>query len=195
MNCIDARVRYTHMIIEQSFLELLRQKPMAKMTVTELCEKAQINRATFYKHYLDIPDLMEKMEEGLFHQIRDAFHAKKVEVKSFLLDMLNYTYREKERFFALGGENGDPNLMTKTFMVCYESAYPLLAQNLPNMKDYERRMLYHFLSQGAGGVLTWWVRDGMQVSTEEVARFILNISSLAADGVQSSDWRTKYEEG
>lgn len=194
MNRIDARVRYTRMIIEQSFFELLQQKPISKITVTELCEKAQINRATFYKHYLDVPDLLEKIEEELFRQIREAFSAKQVEVKSFLLEMLNYTYREKERFFALGGENGDPNLMVKTFLVCYESAYPLLAQNLPHMKDDERKMLYHFLSQGAGGVLTWWVRDGMRISPEEVAQFVLNISSIAAEGVQRSGWHTAYKE-
>lgn len=59
MSSIDARVRYTRMITEQSFLELLKQKPVSKITVTELCELAQINRATFYKHYLDVQDLME----------------------------------------------------------------------------------------------------------------------------------------
>lgn len=77
MRNFDARVRYTRMIIEQSFLELLREKPVNKITVTELCEKAQLNRATFYKHYLDIPDLMEKIEEDLFAKIRASFDKKR----------------------------------------------------------------------------------------------------------------------
>ena len=34
MNSFDARVRYTRMVIENSFLELLQEKPMAKITVT-----------------------------------------------------------------------------------------------------------------------------------------------------------------
>ena len=42
MNSFDARVRYTRMIIEKSFLELIQDKPASKLTVTELCEKAQI---------------------------------------------------------------------------------------------------------------------------------------------------------
>lgn len=194
MNSFDARVRYTRMIIEQSFLELLKVKPVEKVTVTELCAKAQINRATFYKHYLDVPDLLEKMEEELFRQIREAFSVKKIEVKAFLVEMLRYTYRERERFFALGGENGDPNLMTKTFLVCYESAYPLLEQNMPHVRESERQMLYHFLSQGAGGVLAWWVRDGMRISPEDVAQFVLSVSSIAADGMQKNDWRSQYQE-
>lgn len=181
MNSFDARVRYTRMIIEQSFLECLREKPVAKITVTELCQKAQINRATFYKHYLDIPDLLEKMEENIFSQIRSAFSAKEVELEAFLLKMLQYTCQERDCFFLLGGENGDPNLMTKTFLVCYESAYPLLSQSNPDMDESKLQMLYHFLSHGAGGILTWWIRDGMRLPPENVAQYILGVCSLTAN--------------
>ena len=42
-------------------------------TVGQLCEAAQINRSTFYRHYRDIPDLMEKTEKeiqkGLFRTV------------------------------------------------------------------------------------------------------------------------------
>lgn len=186
MNHIDARVRYTRMIIEQSFLELLREKPFSKITVTELCQKAQVNRATFYKHYLDVPDLLEKIEEQLFQQIRSVFTSQNIDLESFLLDMLHYTCREKDRYMALGGENGDPNLMTKTFLVCYESAYPVLTQNMPRLKENERKMLYHFLSQGAGGILTWWIKDGMRESPETITQFILYLCTITADGVQAN---------
>ena len=155
---------------------------------------AQINRATFYKHYLDVPDLLERIEEDLFEQIRKAFESKHLELEAFMLEMLRYTKQEQERFFALGGENGDPNLMAKTFMVCYESAYPLLEQNMPGMKESERQMLYHFLSQGAGGMLTWWVKNGMQESPEEVAQFILGVCSITADGVLRQNWREAYHK-
>lgn len=194
MNSFDARVRYTRMIIEQSFLELLRDKPFAKITVTELCEKAQINRATFYKHYLDIPDLLEKIEETLFDQIRESFGSEKVKLKEFLIKMMYYTRENQSRYMALGGDHGDPNLMAKTFLVCYESAYPLVEQNMPNLKESERKMLYHFLSQGAGGILTWWIKDGMRESPEDVAQFILGVCSMAADGVQTTGWKEQYKE-
>ena len=59
----DARVRYSKMIIQSNFVSLLKQKPMNKITVKELCEMADINRATFYKYYMDFYDLMEKIEE------------------------------------------------------------------------------------------------------------------------------------
>ena len=58
----DARVRYTVHMIQNVFLELLKEKPVAKITVKEICEHAEINRSTFYKHYQDVYDLMEKLE-------------------------------------------------------------------------------------------------------------------------------------
>lgn len=50
----DARIRYTRQTIQQVFIDLLKQKPLGKITVKEICEKAQINRSTFYKHYEDV---------------------------------------------------------------------------------------------------------------------------------------------
>ena len=57
----DARVRYTQRVLKESFLSLLRKKPINKITVKEVCELAELNRATFYSHYSDCFDLMEKI--------------------------------------------------------------------------------------------------------------------------------------
>ena len=184
MNSYDARVRYTRKVVEDSFLQLLQQKHISKITVTELCQMAQINRATFYKHYADVPQLLEKLEERLFVQIRAAFDDHAVGLEAFLMEMLNYTKNEGMQFMVLGSDNGDPNLMAKTFMICYESAYPLLERNLSVGTEEERQMLYHFLSHGSGGILTHWIRNGMQESPEVVVKFILELCSGAANAFE-----------
>lgn len=43
----DARVRYTKMRIREAFFQCLREKPVSRITVKELCDTAEINRATF----------------------------------------------------------------------------------------------------------------------------------------------------
>ena len=177
MNSLDARVRYTKKVIEESFLELLQKKHVSKVTVTEICQKCQINRATFYKHYLDVPDLLEKLEESIFDQIRAAFKDRTLSLEDFLADMLMFTQKDGNRYMILGSDNGDPNLMAKTFMICYESVYPLLEQNFPNLEVTKRQMLYHFLSQGSGGILTYWIRNGMKEDPKEVTVFLLQLCS------------------
>ena len=173
MNSFDARVRYTRMVIEENFLKLLEKKPVYKITVTELCQLCQINRATFYKHYLDIPGLQEKLEERLFEQIRSAFQDHASGMESFLTDMLNFVRQEGMRFMVLGSDNGDPALMTKTFAICYESAYSILEEDFPAISEEQRQMLYHFLTQGCGGVLTHWIKNGMNETPEAVVSFVM----------------------
>ena len=65
MEKMDARKRYTQMVLKQSFLKLLKEKPVNRITVKEVCALAQLNRATFYAHYSDCFALMESIENEL----------------------------------------------------------------------------------------------------------------------------------
>lgn len=183
MSQTDARVRYTRMVIENSFVQLLKEKPLSRITVTELCQRAQINRATFYKHYLDVPDLMDKIENQLLDQLKQGFENKDFLVKQFMPDMFRAMQRDGERLMVLASDNGDPNLMTRSFQVCYESVYPHLETILPPMEEDTRRMLYNFLAYGCGGMLRSWVQSGMTRSPEEMAALILKYAEHVLDGV------------
>ena len=46
----DARVRYTQKVLKEVLLQLLEQKPVNRITVKEVCERAELNRTTFYTH-------------------------------------------------------------------------------------------------------------------------------------------------
>ncbi len=73
MNENDLRVIKTRERIEEAFLELLKVKPLEKITVTELARVAMINKGTFYLHYLDIFDLYRQvLLKYMEKPIRDA---------------------------------------------------------------------------------------------------------------------------
>ncbi|MDR1002746.1 MAG: TetR/AcrR family transcriptional regulator [Oscillospiraceae bacterium] len=57
----DHRVRVTKMFIRKAYILLLRKKPEESVSITEICELANINRGTFYKHYTDVSDLRAKI--------------------------------------------------------------------------------------------------------------------------------------
>ena len=59
---MDIRIEKTKTAIHNTFLELRSKKPLEKITIKELCEKAQINKSTFYSHYKDIYDLSDQLE-------------------------------------------------------------------------------------------------------------------------------------
>lgn len=52
----DRRILKTRAAIKEAFFSILEYKPVEKITVRELCDKADINRSSFYDHYIDYPD-------------------------------------------------------------------------------------------------------------------------------------------
>lgn len=68
MNENDLRVRKTRKAIDEAFMELLQKKPLDKITVRELCEKAMISKGTFYKHYKDVYDLYDRKVEEMYRR-------------------------------------------------------------------------------------------------------------------------------
>ena len=66
----DRRVRYTKMVLRDSLLELMQTAPINKITVKDICERADVNRGTFYLHYQDPYDLMHQIENELIDEFR-----------------------------------------------------------------------------------------------------------------------------
>lgn len=62
---MDLRVQKTRRSIINAFLELRARKALEKITVKEPCERAEINKATFYLHFKDIYDLSDFLENEI----------------------------------------------------------------------------------------------------------------------------------
>lgn len=65
---MDLRVKKTRSSIINAFLQLRAKKPLERITVKELADLAEINKATFYLHYKDIYDLSEQLENDIFER-------------------------------------------------------------------------------------------------------------------------------
>ena len=94
---MDRRVKYTKDIIKSTFIELLKEKEINKISVSELCNKADINRATFYRYYIDIYDLLEKIEQDLILELKEMLYDKsnqsmKEEIEDYLNLFLDNIY-------------------------------------------------------------------------------------------------------
>lgn len=59
-------------LIQKALIDLLQEKQVDKITVSDVVRKAEINRGTFYAHYTDIPDVLNHMIMQFFSTIREA---------------------------------------------------------------------------------------------------------------------------
>jgi AcrR family transcriptional regulator len=67
----DLRIVKTKRALSSAFLQLLREKHFEEITINELCDRAEIRRATFYKHYTDKLNFLACFTRSL----RDQFDA------------------------------------------------------------------------------------------------------------------------
>ncbi|HWE64222.1 MAG TPA: TetR/AcrR family transcriptional regulator [Chloroflexota bacterium] len=66
VNANDPRVKRTRQLLQQTLLDLMREKSFAAITVHDLAERSTLNRATFYAHFEDKYDLLDSiMREGV----------------------------------------------------------------------------------------------------------------------------------
>ena len=62
-------------LINGALADLLQEKPLDKITVSDVVRRAQINRGTFYAHYADIPDVINHLIQNTFSNIREVLSA------------------------------------------------------------------------------------------------------------------------
>lgn len=74
-NQTDPRIVRTRHLIKEAFVDLLKEMDIEKMTVSKIAARATISRVTFYLHYRDIPDMLEKMADYMIEDIQQILYS------------------------------------------------------------------------------------------------------------------------
>lgn len=179
----DARVRYTKKVIRECFVDALRSKPLRSVTVREVCEAAQINRATFYRYYDNPFDLMEKIEREYLDELtRLVGEAEEGKMRETLLAMLRFLEDNRDDCLALFLENGDDGFATRAIEECFQKVLPGLRAIAPGRSASEREWLFHYMAQGCAAALGCWMRGGMSEDAETLADFLVESNTRLLAG-------------
>lgn len=185
MKKTDPRIRYTRNIIQTSFLELLRQKPEENITVREICDKAEINRSTFYKHYRDCYDLMDHMKEDILKQYDEMLSGMKAQgvhtTLTAILQMLRDNVALIRALHWSGGEHSFANQLAGhcfSFMDLHISVDPVLGWS-----ENQKGMAYSFLIGGTSGIIEYWLKNDCLEPPEQVAVSIMELSEIMVVGL------------
>lgn len=172
----DARVRNTKKVIRENLIALLKEKPLNKITVKELCARAEINRATFYKYYLDVYDLFDKIEADFLADLNKRVgQSLDSAFEETLVLILKSIKEQSEVYLALFSENGDPQFPEKILIDCYEHSVGSMKTRFQSLSSSEQEWLYYFLAQGLSGVISRWIVGGMKENVEDVASFAMRL--------------------
>lgn len=177
----DARVRYTKMMIRSSFIELLREKPVAKVSVTELCERAGINRATFYAHYADPSDLLRSIEEEFMSELSrwvgPAISARSSgALEETLTAIIEYIGENAAVCSVLLSSSGDANFQAKVVDAVEQ---PFLSSFSYDGSREEAKYYYTFAADGSVGMIKKWLAGGMKIPPKTLAGMIARFTARA----------------
>lgn len=183
------RIRLTKRMIREAFLDLLQQQPLGKITVTQICDAADVNRSTFYAYYPSIYDLLDDIEDQMINKIpkpSKAFTASTTkEYQAELEDFFSYIKKHRETFSVLlsNAETGKfrQRLVDTFFDV-------MLTQDILK-QSFSSRLGYIFCVNGVIGMLKEWIDQDFPMDTATFARIALQMSLHANDVVYALETR------
>lgn len=187
----DLRVQRTHKLILDALIELTVERGFSSVTVSAITKYAKINRATFYRHYQDKFDLLDKYAQAVYELLDAPSETKSPRTSKGLtsqtapgLVRLFEHIRSNSRFYrVMLGKNGDPAFTEKIRQYIYERIRRSLPDGL--LKDKTLLDLYLSYSSSASvGTVVWWLEHEMPYSPEEMANIsyqlgIANLNSLS----------------
>ncbi|MCH5351466.1 MAG: TetR/AcrR family transcriptional regulator [Clostridiales bacterium] len=178
--------------IRTTLVKMLGTKDIDKVTVTDLCASAGINRATFYYHYDSVRDVfvdVEKLIEDEFNEFLDTagmdddglpnrnfyimffeFIARNANICKMIL---NSPHKTDDSFMARGMEAG----CNKTVAV--------ITKLYPNCPMSKINYYYLFVSHGFLGLMHYWLNSGMKETPEELAAIGEQVSYTGAKFLES----------
>jgi AcrR family transcriptional regulator len=178
----DRRVQRTRRQLQEAVLALAAERDFATITVEEIAARADVNRATFYRHYRDKDDLVAQALDALFDEFTAdsrAFLEARGRlapdvVPPPLVRLFQHVGARPELYRRLLGETG-----SRAFAVRLRAFHEReFLQIWRDMRLPERpggpppAVRARFAAAAAQGVIGWWIERGLQESSTTMAAWL-----------------------
>lgn len=176
----DLRIAITKRMIHEALLKLLEKKTIDKIKINELCEASGVNRATFYRHYETLQDVLREIQSELIRNIphpnRPPKHPEEVRPKIEV--MCRYLY-DRAAVLKVLFCNCTDDEMTQNLMSLYAE---LIHQHraelpLPAQDEDTYQILMTLFGGGAYALLKNWIMGRIQKTPAELADILFGIIS------------------
>lgn len=163
MNRQDARVRVTKSMFHSALLSLLKETPIGKVSVKALCEKACLNRGTFYLHYSQPSDVLKEIENDFIAENMAAFDSYWESQRDIgvMTKIFTCIMEHKDVSRILMSDNGDSQFQKSLVSLCREGIINEWQKEFP---EYDRERLDFLLDYVFSGsirlILNWIDDDG-----------------------------------
>ena len=177
----NQRTRLSKMLFKNALMDLLKEKgSVAKISVRELCDRAELNRSTFYAHYQEPNDLLIEIEAELLDATEE--HLKKIGAENdigahkYILSFLQYIRQNDKPFRTLLIDSTDPEFRSRFMQQSIIQFVDNLRIVLP--KELEQ-YIFSYILNGSTGIIIQWIRSDYAADENEIVNLLFSINNSA----------------
>lgn len=185
MNKSESRYFATAARMDEAFLTLLEQKDISYITVKEICEKAGVNRSTFYLHYETIADLLAESVEYMHRKFLSHFScpdslAQRLPVcpeedlflltPAYLETYLSFV-RDNRQLYRAALENPVIFSADVTYQQLFRHIFDPILNRL-SVPPSDRNYIMLFYLNGLSGIVGQWLKDDCEDSIDHIIAVI-----------------------
>ena len=196
MNKSESKYFNTALLMDEALLLLLEKKDFEFINVKEICDKAGVNRSTFYLHYENMDDLLKETMELINKKFYDSFDNK----------IINLNISSKEDLFFIKDEYLIPylNLIKKhkkIFKLIHDKPYIFdnnsTKDNLYNslfdqiltiygVKDVDKEYVFAYYTQGTLAIILKWVEKDCLDEIDKISKLIIEVVNYQKESSENS---------
>ena len=168
----DRRVKYTQRVLKESLLEILKDRPIERVTVKEICDRADINRSTFYVHYGSPQELLDSIKNELYDEIK----AKKkdfTDIKAYIRQISEIIYEYRDLMFVLLKAGHTEQLFQVADLWKEDFVGAFTRMDMPAERI---EVAYLYITCGAVSCILSWVLGGSKTDIDVIADEVYNLT-------------------
>lgn len=188
MNKTNSKYFSTAARMDEALIECLEKKDLEYITVKEICEKAGVNRSTFYLHYETIADLLNECIEYTNKKCFDKYTAELADIQKrlssentediifispqYMKPFLEFV-RENKRLFKVILLNPVTFNTGSTFMKLFSEVFSP-AMDKFRIDKSTKPYVIHFYLGGLIAVVKEWIKNGCNTSVDDITQICMN---------------------
>lgn len=182
--------------VKRAFIEIVNEKGLERLSMSDIARRADINRGTLYLHYTDKYDLLKKLEDEVLNHLanilfttlpKDGVSAPGDLVSDdAILEALRYVREEYAFFKALVGPGGDAEFVERIKEMIGRSIFDEIRQSglqQANDPDVPEEYVRDIVLGGVMAAITRWLKTGTHESAESIARLISRTKDVALENL------------
>ena len=173
----DRRVTMTRRLLKDALTDILRTEDIYHVSIRELCQRADINRTTFYKYYGSQFDLLADMENDMLEFLSQTIRAYASDQKIIIRTVCEYLESHLEFGRLIVNNNVDPLFPQRLF--AQEILRESVMRNYGSMPDETaQEYLFNYVIYGAYRIICLWINKDQRESPAEFAQLLMRLIQL-----------------